>query len=180
MVRPGFQCTGTSGQGFRCSATFARLSAAFPSPTGLVGQTLQRCKTKALRGGGGDALSHPCESAWLFLEIVLGAGLCIWGAWARAAAPRFLVSALGTRVCPLREPARHGVAIDLRGLGHVLAGRALVTQHQTMGAGPRSAGGLCLQRLCKECTLIVGQRWNVSHHDPLSRAYDISHETGER
>ena len=66
------------------------------------------------------------------------------------------MEALGTMVCPLRDPARHGVAIDVLGLGNVLDGRALVTQQQTMGAGPSSEGGICLHRLCKEFTLIVG------------------------
>jgi hypothetical protein len=178
LLLQGFQCTLTSGQCFRFSETFSRLSDAFPSKTGLFGQTFQRCNTHALRGFGGEALYHPFASAWLFFALLLGAGLFLWGEFARSAAPRFIVEALGTMVFPLRDPARHGVAIDLIGLGNVLAGRALVTQQHTMGAGPSSAGGICLHRLFKELTLIVGQRLNVSHHDHLIRAYDISHETG--
>ena len=81
-------------------------------------------------------------------------------------------------VFPFRDPARHGVAIDLIGLGNVLDGRALVTQQQTMGAGPSSEGGIFLHCLFKEFTLIVGQQMDISHNDPLSRSYDISRETG--
>jgi hypothetical protein len=36
------------------------------------------------------------------------------------------------------EPSRHGDAMDLIGLGHVLDRLALSTQQQTMSAAPRS------------------------------------------
>ena len=77
---------------------------------------------------------------------------------------------LGALLFPFLDPGPHGDTMDLIGLGNGLDGRAGGTQQQTMGAAPRSEGGILFPRFFSECTLLVGQRLHISHDPHLIRS----------
>jgi hypothetical protein len=53
---------------------------------------------------------------------------------------------LDAMVFPFRDPCRHGDAMHLIGIGNGLDGCVGGTQQQTVGAAPRSEGGILLHR----------------------------------
>jgi hypothetical protein len=171
-----FQCTCRLGTGVRVSETWERLAHPLPSKPGFVGQTLQRRHPEALGRCGGEALRDSLESTRVFFPRVEGAVLCLRGASGRSAAARLIRQPLGAMVFPGRHPGRHGDAMDLRGLGDVLAGRALGTQEQAMGTAPHSAGGIMFHRVFSEVTLLCGQRLHISHDHSLIRSDGRSYD----
>src|SRR6266511_3739712 len=66
--------------------------------------------------------------------------------------------------------------MGLRGLCNGLERCASGTQHQTMGAAPRSEGGILLHRFFSERPVLVGQRLHISHDHHLIRSWGIRHE----
>src|SRR6266511_432623 len=66
--------------------------------------------------------------------------------------------------------------MGLRGLCNGLERCASGTQHQTMGAAPRSEGGILLHRFFSERPVLVGQRLHLSHDHHLIRSWGIRHE----
>jgi hypothetical protein len=146
LLLPGGQCTLTAGQGRRITETLSRLSHPFPSKPCLCGQPFERRETEALLGVAGETRQHRFERTGLFFAIVLSKGLFVGGAFAWSATARLIMPTLGAMRFPCRDPGRHGDPMDLRGLGNGLDGRTGGTQQQTMGAAPRSACGLLLQR----------------------------------
>ena len=136
----------TSGKGIRIAETLSRLSHPFPSKTRLFGQTFARRETEALLGFVGETLHHRFERTGLFFDILLSEGLFVRGEFAGSATARVIMQTLGAMMFPFRDPGRHGDPMDLIGLGNGLDGRAGGTQQQTMGAAPRSEGGILLHR----------------------------------
>src|SRR6266508_1300156 len=65
--------------------------------------------------------------------------------------------------------------MGLRGLCNGLERCASGTQHQTLGAAPRSEGGILLHRFFSERTVLVGQRLHISHDHHLIRSWGIRH-----
>jgi hypothetical protein len=166
----GGQCTLTAGTGLRITETLSRLSHPFPSKTCLCGQTCARRETEALLGFAGKTLHHRFERTGRFFDLLLRKGLFVWRKCAWSATARVIMQTLGAMMFPLLDPGRHGDSMDLRGLGNGLDGRTSGTQQQTMGAAPRSEGGILLHRFFSECTLLVGQRLHISHDHPLIRS----------
>ena len=142
----GGQFTLTAGKGLRITETLSRLSHPFPSKTCLFGQTFERRETEALLGFVGEALHHPFERTGLFFDILLGEFLFVWGEFGWSATARLIMQTLDAMVFPFLDPCRHGDAMNLIGIGNGLDGCAGGTQQQTMGAAPRSEGGILLHR----------------------------------
>jgi hypothetical protein len=124
----GFKFTFGLGKGLRVSETFERFSHPLPSKTGLFGQTFQRRHTEAFVGFVGQALPHPFETIGLFFDILQGDVLFRRAEGARSAAARFIMQTRLPMLFPVRDPSRHGDAMDLIGPGDVLDRRALGTQ----------------------------------------------------
>ena len=142
----GGQFTLTAGKGLRITETLSRLAHPFPSKTCLFGQTFERRETEALLGFVGEALHHPFERTGLFFDILLSEGLFVRGEFAGSATARVIMQTLGAIIFPFLDPCRHGDAMNLVGIGNGLDGCAGGTQQQTMGAAPRSEGGILLHR----------------------------------
>ena len=178
VLLQGGQCTLTAGTGLRIPETLSRRSHPFPSKTCLCGQSCARRETEALLGVAGETLHHPCERTGFFFALWLGECLFVWGECAWSATARVIMHTLGAMMFPGRDPGRHRDAMDLRGLGNGLDGRTSGTQQQTMGAAPRSEGGILLHRFFSELTLLIGQRLHISHDHPLIRSWEYTTQSG--
>jgi hypothetical protein len=167
----------TWGPCCRSAASCARRAPPCPSQTRLGGEPLPRRQTEAVLWGVGAALQHAVEHTRLCCASGVGDARCGRGQVGRSAAPWLRRQPLGALVGPWLAPGGHGVALDLRGLGEVLERGALATPSQTMGARPRSAGGVILPRFFSACALCCGQRLHLSHDHPRLRSWGISHQS---
>ena len=125
---PRFQGRFGLGQGVRVAAALERLSHPLPAQAGLCGQALQRRQPEALVGLVGEAFPSPWERLGLCVDRWQGEVPCCRAEGAGSAAARFSMPTLGARLFPGLDPGRYGDALDLRGLGEVLARRAVGTQ----------------------------------------------------